>query len=408
MINPQNPGRASGGFNGRNNHNINQADIKINVLSWPDYEKFLIARYTAGGHTKETALQFAKEEINAILTGNHWTRGKPTPADPCQLIFSSLFPDEQEYFSERAGIFKHDAGLNRADAEAQALAEIINKKYPIPKPNSRSVYKSSAAIKHTLAAGIGIKGFFEKSKDNDPAAYTTDFQKIRGLWDTGQRRFKAFIFGRFLAIDVDRKCGKVDGLETFYRIFPKEILPEELQNLPETFPCYVKTPSGGFHLYFKYNGPELNLRELALGVEIKEWQITCPGSRKENGEYILHGELDEAPPLYGLIIDAIEETKRKKEQANAERSRPRTRAVADRPMRFTKARITLDDLADEATAARAGNHDRQVSFAGKACRCKFSVAETLAYVKSRADIFGNDTDTENTVMSVFRDNGGCS
>jgi hypothetical protein len=52
-----------------------------------------------------------------------------------------------------------------------------------------------------------------------------------------------------------------------------------------------------------------------------------------------------------------------------------------------------------------GHHDRQVSFAGKACRCKYSGAETLAYVKSRADIFGNDLDTQNTVLSVFRDNG---
>jgi hypothetical protein len=160
-------------------------------------------------------------------------------------------------------------------------------------------------------------------------------------------------------------------------------------------------------LYFRYEGPELHLLELAHGIEIKEWQITAPGSRRENGEYILHGELDKAPPLYGLIIDAIGETKRKKEQAKAERSKPRARAVADRPVQYTKPRITLDDLADEATAAHAGNHDRQVSFAGRAFRCKFSGAETLAYVKSRADIFGNDTDTNNTILSVFRDNGGC-
>jgi hypothetical protein len=196
MINPQNPGRASRGFNGRNNHNINQADKKINALSWPDYEKFLIARYTAGGHTKETALQFAKGEINAILTGNHWTRGKLTPADPCQLIFSSLLLDEQEYFSERAGIFEHDAGLNRADAEAQALAEIIIRKYPVPKPTPRCVYKSSAAIKRAIAAGIGIKPFFAKGGDNDPDAYTTNMQQIAAMWAEGVRRFKAFVRGK--------------------------------------------------------------------------------------------------------------------------------------------------------------------------------------------------------------------
>jgi hypothetical protein len=108
--------------------------------------------------------------------------------------------------------------------------------------------------------------------------------------------------------------------------------------------------------------------------------------------------------LYGLVIDAIEDVKRKKEQAKAERIKPRTRAAADRPMRYTP-RITLDDLAGEAAAAYAGHHDRQVSFSGRACRCKFSGTETLAYVKASPDIFGNDADTENTVLSVFRDNG---
>jgi hypothetical protein len=141
-------------------------------------------------------------------------------------------------------------------------------------------------------------------------------------------------------------------------------------------------------------------------LKIKEWQITAPGSHRESGEYVLHGELDKAPPLYGLIIDVIEEAKRKKEQAKAERSKPRTRAAADRPMRFTQPRNTLDNLAQEATAANAGHHDRQVVFAGKAYRCKYSGADALAYVKSRPDIFGNDTDTENTVLSVFRDNEG--
>jgi len=78
------------------------------------------------------------------------------------------------------------------------------------------------------------------------------------------------------------------------------------------------------------------LLELAPGVGIKETQIACPGSRSEDGEYVLHGELDKAPPLYGLIIDAIEEVKRKKEQAKAERSRPRTIAAAQEKSGFEK------------------------------------------------------------------------
>ena len=404
-MNPHQLSKASGG-SCRNTYSTISPDLhKDNTVTWSDYERLLVARYTAGGHDRETALHFAQGEINAILAGNHWTKGKPTPAEPRQLIFEALSPDEQEYFSERAGILENDAGTNRSDADVQVLAEIISKKYPAPKSKPRSVYQGSAAIKHTVAAGVGIKFFFANSKDNEPAAYTTDLTRIRTLWNEGQRRFKAFINGRFLAVDVDRKPGKTDGLETFYRLFPRQTLPTELLNLPESFPCYVTTPSGGFHLYFKYTGPELKLRELAPGVEVKEWQITAPGSCCEKGDYILHGELNNAPPLYGLIVDAIEAAKRKKEREKEERQKPKSRTRAAADMQFTQSRITLDDLAHEAVAAYAGNHDRQVSFAGRACRCKFSGADTLSYVKSRADIFGNDPDTDNTILSVYKGNG---
>jgi hypothetical protein len=121
----------------------------------------------------------------------------------------------------------------------------------------RSEYQGLTAIRHAVAAGIGVKYFFAIGADHDPATYTTDLEKIRALWNEGKRRFKAYIKGRFLVLDFDRKPGKPDGLVNFYRMFPKETLPAELRNLPDSFPCYVKTPSNGFHLYFKYAGQEL-------------------------------------------------------------------------------------------------------------------------------------------------------
>jgi hypothetical protein len=374
-----------------------------NAPAWSDYERLFATRYHAGGHTRETAIHFAQGEIKAILDGNHWTHGEPTPADPQRLITGALTPEDREYFTERAAILEYDGGLSRAEAEARVLQEIISRKYPAPE---KPVDRGSAAIRKTLAAGIGIKEFFAKSKDNDLSVYTTEIQTVKAAWERGSRRFKAFVRGRFLAIDIDRHPGKADGLETFYRLFPRETLPEELKDIPCSFPCYVQTPNGGIHLYFEYAGPEVKLRELAPGIEIKEWQITAPGSRRENGDYSLHGDFSGAPPLYGLLIDRIEEVKQKKEREKAERVKPRTRAVADQPIRFDRPRITLDDLAAEAASAYGGHHDRQVSFAGRACRCKFSGAETLAYVKTSPNIFGNDADTENTVLSVFRDNGG--
>ena len=354
---------------------------------------FIVAKmsgYAVGGASPTTAADFTRGELAAIYRRQHCSR------DNSGAWQTTPPPEKLDPIT----------AMKKANA---IIADIINRKYFAPEEKPRSVYQGSAAIKHTIAAGIGIKEFFAKSKDNDLSAYTADLEKIAALWNEGQRRFKAFINGRFLAVDIDRKPGKVDGLEIFYRLFPREILPAELQELPGSFPCYVQTPSGGFHLYFRYEGQELKLRELAPGVEIKEWQITCPGSRRENGDYVLHGELSNAPPLYGLIIDAIRETRQRKEREKEERSKPkpRTRAAADRPVQYEKPRITLYDLAQEAATAYTGRHDRQVSFSGRACRCKFSGAETLAYVKSRPDIFGNDTDTENTVLSVFKDNGGC-
>ena len=357
-------------------------------MSIADFVVGKMASYVAGGMKPETAANFTRGELTAIYKGDHYNR------DNSGAWQTTPPPEKLDPIT----------AMKKANA---IIADIINRKYPAPEEKSRSVYRGSAAIRHTIAAGIGLKEFFAKSKDNDLSAYTADLEKIAALWNEGERRFKAFINGRFLAVDIDRKPGKADGLETFYRLFPRETLPAELQELPGSFPCYVQTPSGGFHLYFRYEGPELKLRELVPGVEIKEWQITCPGSRRKNGDYVLHGKLSNAPPLYGLLIDAIREARQRKEREKEERSKPRTRATADRPVRYEKPRITLDDLAQEAVTAYTGHHDRQVSFSGRACRCKFSGAETLSYVKSRPYIFGNDTDTENTVLSVFKDNSGC-
>jgi len=262
-----------------------------------------INAYVSGGMKPETAARFTMGELSAIYRETHFSRGTSG-------AFRTTPPPENLDF---------ETAMKKADT---AIAEIISK-YPAPiKP--RNIYRSSDAVKRAVAAGIGIKPFFAKSGDNDPTAYTTDLQQIAAMWNEGQRRFKACIRGRFLALGINRKPGKPDGLEAFYRIFPREILPVELQNLPYSYPCYVQTPSGGFHLYFKYKGPELKLRELAPSVDINEWQTTCPGSRREGGEYILYGELTEALPLYGLIVNAIEKARKEKE----EHPKPRKKTTA--------------------------------------------------------------------------------
>ena len=226
-----------------------------------------------------------------------------------------------------------------------------------------------------------------------------------------------------LCLDIDRKPGKRDGLRELYTLFPPDTLPSALQDIERFFPCYVSTPSGGYHLYFKYNGELIRKTDLCPEAEIKHGRpgLTAPGSRKENGAYILHGNLEDAPPLYGIILDRIAELQKQK-QTKAEtqyaaadvygrsaciprRSRKNPQAYRGYKYRnqTPKQQITLETLADEACAAYSGHHDRQVSFAGKAQRCMFAFADTLAYVKANPGIFGTDPDTENTMRSVFRD-----
>jgi hypothetical protein len=346
-----------------------------------------MSRYLDGGMNAETAARFTRGELMAIYQRNHYSRDKSG-------VFQITSLPENIYIP---------AAMKKCD---EAIAEILNRNKAPEK--SKSVYQGSAAIKKTLAAGIPLKDFYVTGKDKDPTAYTSNLNEIAALWKQGVRRYKAFVRGLFMVIDIDRKPGKADGLESLYKLFPPEVMPLAFRDIPGgSFPCYTQTPSGGFHLYFRYDGPELKLRELVAGVEIIEWQITAPGSEKETGPYILHGDFDNAPPLYGLIIDAIEETRQKREREKEERSRPRKRPTEDRLPRFTQPRTSLDDLADEAVSAYGGHHDRQVSFAGRACRCKFSGADTLAYVKARPDIFGSGSDTESTILSVFQDNGCC-
>jgi len=333
-----------------------------------------INAYIAGGMSVENAAQFAREELSAIYRKQHYSR------DNAGAMRLTQPPESISFL----------AAMQKADA---AIEEIINKKKSAPTENTRSVYHSFEAIKRTIAAGIAIKSFFAKGGDSDPASYTTDMRQIEAMWNNRERRFKAYVRGKYIVIDIDRKPGKPDGLKSFYKTFPRETLPAELQNLPESFPVYTSTPNNGYHLFFKYEGAELKLRELAPSVEIIETQITCPGSRKEEGEYILHGELDKAPTLYSFIIDAIEETKQKKETAKTGQTK-----------RFTQSKKTLDVLADEAVLQGTGHHDRQVRFAFKASRCNYPATVALSYVKSRTDIFGNGRDTESTILSVYRDN----
>jgi hypothetical protein len=375
---------------------------------------------------------------------------------------------EQEAVLERAAIMEYDGGLDRRAATLAAFAlrfpidyqnmlervkpypdgetiiyeflegllssrpvqNTIPRKYawqketsPLPKR-----YEGMAALEYMAGQGIPLIGVRSITREDGKtiyptinrkdivgdyeAAFTADPAEIAALLEgKGDKqgrargtRIERFYFipkeAGFLCLDIDRKQGKTDGLQELYKVFPKDTLPRTLQDIERFFPCYVSTPSGGYHLYFKYSGPDIRITELCPGVEIKYGRpgITAPGSMKDGKPYIMYGNLESSHSLYGILINRIDYLQNQK----------RERAAADKPMpsrarRYT--RITLDTLADEARDAYAGHHDRQVSFAGRASRCKFPYSETLYYVTASPGIFGNDPDTETTIKSVYQDNG---
>jgi hypothetical protein len=274
------------------------------------------------------------------------------------------------------------------------------------------------ALKYMTDKGIPLIGVYPSGAmiaPQQPENFTLDAAEIAALINgegnkNGHAKgqlIKRFYFiperAGFLCLDIDRKEEEIDGLEEFYKLFPSAILPRTLQNIETFFPCYVSTPSGGYHLYFRYSGTVIHPANLCLGVEIKYGRpgLTAPGSSKENGEYILHGNLDDAPPLYGIIIDCIKENLKqtRKNQYST------NHLTTHKNIKSSCAKITLDTLANEAVSIYRGHHDRQVSFAGKACRCNFTLAESLNYVRENPYIFGVGKDTENTIRSLYKCNG---
>jgi hypothetical protein len=207
---------------------------------------------------------------------------------------------------------------------------------PVPKaaPQSR---QGRDALRYFTEHGIKLIGRYESnaaiaSGDDYSAAFTDDFAVIEALIaGKGDRqgraigqRIKRFAFipadYGFLCLDIDRKPADIaadpkhgDGLRNFYHWLdgigkPRDMRPLELRNIEGgSFPCYVTTPSGGYHLYFRYKGAPIQQAVLCDEVEIKHGRknLTAAGSFKDGKPYVLYGNLSDAPPLPKFILDYL-------------------------------------------------------------------------------------------------------
>jgi hypothetical protein len=193
------------------------------------------------------------------------------------------------------------------------------------------------ALKEYVQAGIGLIGAYDNGAtiakgDEYDKAFTCDPNIIRLMWAGKDERakwqpirryyFKPTIAG-LICLDIDCKNGK-DGIAEFYNFCrargkSKEHLPKMLQELPNNFPCFVKTPNGGYHLYFKERGErEVKITHLpnAPAVEVKTKQLTAAGSFKDGKPYILYGNISAAPLLPIFIENAIFNTETMRKNPN--------------------------------------------------------------------------------------------
>lgn len=156
---------------------------------------------------------------------------------------------------------------------------------------------------HFLDYGIGVIGTYESGATTgswkERKHFTTDRRIVSHWWEANVRRFQ-FIPAEhgLIVLDIDRKNDK-DGLRELYGLFTEAPAPDYLLH-PETHPAYTETPSGGLHLYFKYEGTtQYRSGEIAPGLEVVHTRhlITAPGSKKDGRPYVFYGDLNEAPAI---------------------------------------------------------------------------------------------------------------
>jgi hypothetical protein len=424
-------------------------------LTLADYERLLITRYLAGGMDQAAGARFARGEVQAIESGNHWTAGKRTIADPQVLIIealvSELSPEDRDLFRERTK--KYGAGgINTREAEASAMAEILRKNYtqgatvpaapdsvrllnnrpaapdlfapatapgnaePIREKAPKQRREGLAALEYMAALRIPMIGAYDSGAaiakgEAWGAAFTADMKIITALRGGEDIRAKGIKIQRFyflpqaagfFCLDIDRKNGK-DGISEFYQYCeqqgkPRALLPAILRDLPESFPCYVSTPSGGYHLYFRYAGgkaPRKLLSPDTPGVEIKQGApgLTAPGSYKEGKPYVLHGDISGAPQLPAFIVATLQPP-----QPKAAAYRP-----ADNP-RKEWGRPSWDKIREwtEQDGNYSGRNDKAFSYALHARNHGWSESETIDQLRGEPGLDGlPDTEIETAVHSAY-------
>jgi hypothetical protein len=228
-------------------------------------------------------------------------------------------------------------------------------------------------------------------KEDHDKAFTCDRTVIENLWLGRDERTKGQKIRRFyfrpytsnlICLDIDCKNNK-DGLTEFYDYCktigkPKDMLPLILQDLPDSFPCYVKTPNSGFHLYFRYDG-EVKGAHLphTEGIDIISGRknLTAAGSFKDGKPYTLHGDFKDIPNLPYFLKDIISPFMPKdKEQENIPSIKESKKESTNKA---SWDKITEWAQKDKPEEVAKGKNSRAYCLALHAKKHKYSYDETL-------------------------------
>jgi hypothetical protein len=282
-------------------------------------------------------------------------------------------------------------------------------------------YEGLGALQHILAYGIKVIGAYESgaaiaSGDDYTQAFTADITEIQNLIagkGDRQGRAKGTPIHRFrfvpknaglVCIDIDRgHADGIDGLAEFYRMFERDDvyrpgLPKALQDIEHSsFPVYTSTPSGGFHLYFRYCKTEtFKHSSIAPNVEVFHIStcLTAPGSYKAEKPYILHGSFDNIPELYPMLERKLSQQSKKQQ--------PIFSPLPDRQKREVP---SLNQLAEwtEQDGVYSGRNELCFQIARRAARATYTYTENevIAFLQGYYATSGHEQ-IKSAVYSAFQ------
>jgi len=270
------------------------------------------------------------------------------------------------------------------------------------------------ALKHVIEYGIKLipvlnDGRYPCKKEGFEKYLTDDLNKIEEYRKEGYSlfRFKPEDSG-LLCIDIDvGHSNKIDGIKKFYEFLeknkiPKVRLPKYLQDIAGgSFPVYCQTPSGGYHLYFKYNRNKIKKQNIGKNVEVfYEGYINSPGSYKGGKPYVFYGDLQNTPNFPPILLSLLKEFK---EEETIEEEKRITETQHKQAKEATKKEYTQEELFNyvKADYSFTGRNELCFRYALRAKKEEFTQSEVISFLKNNPETKGHDC-IKPAVQSAYR------